>query len=68
MALDLDSEKFQSREKLNAVQPPNFRSVRRHTAHGTCYIPYSGDDFRMVLIFVYFVCSIPYTKIKTAKI
>ena len=27
-----------------------------------------AGNFRMVLIFVYFVCSIPYTKIKTAKI
>ena len=27
-----------------------------------------AGNFRMVLIFVYFVCSIPYTKIKTVKI
>ena len=27
-----------------------------------------AGNFRMVLVFVYFVCSIPYTKIKTAKI
>ena len=27
-----------------------------------------AGNFRMVLIFVYFVCSIPYTKIKTTKI
>ena len=27
-----------------------------------------AGNFRMVLIFVYFVCSIPYTKIKPTKI
>ena len=27
-----------------------------------------AGNFRMVTIFIYFVCSIPYTKIKTAKI
>jgi hypothetical protein len=34
-------------------------------ALGTVYI---AGNFRMVLIFVYFVCSFPYTKIKTTKI
>ena len=38
VALDLDSEKFKSREELNSeVQLPNFRSVWWHTAHGVCY-------------------------------
>ena len=37
MALDLDSEKFQSKEELqSAVQLLNFRSVQWHAAHGAC--------------------------------
>ena len=52
----------------------------KELADNTTYINFSANtllwekcyriagNFRMVLIFVYFVCSIPYTKIKTAKI
>ena len=41
-----------------------FTEYREMTTTNYCI----AGNFRMVLIFVYFVCAIPYTKIKIAKI